>query len=138
MKLTSTIDKLGTAGLFITAVLSPCCFPIFAFAASALGLGSSELFGAWTMWIFQAMVVVSLVGFYLSYRRHYCAYPALIALPSALLIFYGIHLSSSDNWPYFLYAGMLGILVATGVNYYRHRLHESCGWCKAPHGKRFN
>ena len=40
MKITKNIDKLGTIGLFITAIFSPCCFPLFAFIASALGLGS--------------------------------------------------------------------------------------------------
>ena len=35
---------LGTIGLFITALFSPCCFPLFAFGASALGLGNFELF----------------------------------------------------------------------------------------------
>ncbi|MBK9224968.1 MAG: hypothetical protein IPO23_10810 [Flavobacterium sp.] len=56
MKLKNNIDKLGTIGMFFTALLSPCCFPLFAFVASALGLGSFELFGGWTMWIFQGMV----------------------------------------------------------------------------------
>lgn len=45
MKLINNVDKLGTLGLFFTALFSPCCFPLFAFAASALGLGSFELFG---------------------------------------------------------------------------------------------
>jgi hypothetical protein len=51
MKLINNVDKLGTLGLFFTALFSPCCFPLFAFAASALGLGSFELFGGWTMWL---------------------------------------------------------------------------------------
>lgn len=51
MRLSNNIDKFGTAGLFLTAIFSPCCFPLFAFTASALGLGSFELFGGWTMWI---------------------------------------------------------------------------------------
>jgi hypothetical protein len=55
MKLSNSIDKFGIAGLFLTAFLSPCCFPLFAVLASAIGLGSFELFGGWTMWIFQAI-----------------------------------------------------------------------------------
>jgi len=123
MKVKSNIDKIGVGGILLTALLSPCCFPLFAFIGSAIGLGSFEVFGGWTMWLFQGMVIVSLIGFYISYRKHHCLYPILIALPSAGLIVYGYHVNSSDHWIYLLYAGMLGLLIATVVNYYRNNLH---------------
>jgi hypothetical protein len=132
MKLKSNIDKVGTTGLFITALFSPCCFPLFAFGASALGLGSFELFGGLTMWIFLAMVIVSVVGFYISYQNHKCWYPLLIAIPSSLLIFYGFFAISNMT---FIYIGMFGILMATGVNYYRNKLHGSCSTCTIYNGK---
>ena len=113
MKITKNIDKLGTVGLFITAIFSPCCFPLFGFVVTALGLGSFELFGGWTMWVFQAMVIVAIFGLYISYRKHKCLYPLLTAIPSGLLIFYGYHLNDSDYWTYFLYTGMFGLLAAT-------------------------
>ena len=91
MKIKNNIDKLGTGGLFFTALFSPCCFPLFAFVASALGLGSFELFGGWTMWIFQAMVLISIVGLIISYRKHRSVSPLLIAAPSVLLIYYGYY-----------------------------------------------
>ena len=91
MKIANNIDKFGTIGMFFTAIFSPCCFPLFAFAASALGLGSFELFGGWTMWIFQGMVLVSVIGFFLSYHRHKSLYPLLIAIPSTLVIFYSYY-----------------------------------------------
>lgn len=123
MKLTANIDKMGAAGLFLTAMFSPCCFPLFAFGATAIGLGSFELFGGWTMWIFQAMVLVSVVGLFVSYRKHRCMYPLLVAVPSGLLIFYGYHFNNSDYWIYFLYAGMFGLLAATIWNYKRNKMH---------------
>ncbi|TAJ60616.1 MAG: MerC domain-containing protein [Chitinophagaceae bacterium] len=119
------IDKFGTAGLFLTAIFSPCCFPLFAFAASALGLGSAELFGGWTMWVFQAMVLVSILGLYISYRKHGCLYPLLVAVPSGLIISYAYHFNDNDNWIYFLYAGMFGMLAATIWNFQRNRLHNT-------------
>jgi MerC mercury resistance protein len=129
MKLTTNIDKFGTIGLFLTAIFSPCCFPLFAFGASALGLGSFELFGGWTMWVFQAMVLISLAGLFISYRKHRCMYPLLIAVPSAALIFYGYHFNESEHWQFFLYAGMFGLLAATGVNFYQNKLHNACTSC---------
>ena len=124
MKLSNSIDKFGTTGLFLTAILSPCCFPLFAFMASALGLGSFELFGGWSMWVFQIMVLVSIAGLYISYRKHHCTYPLLVAIPSGLLIFYAYYLNDTDHWIYFLYAGMFGLLLATGINFHRNSLHQ--------------
>lgn len=135
MSLTNNIDKLGTAGLIVTAVFSPCCFPLFAFIATALGLGSFELFGGWSMWVFQGMVIVSLAGFAISYFRHRCWYPLLVAVPGAISIFYGYHIDESDYWLYYLYAGMAGLMVATGVNYYRNKLHGSCDTCTTMNGR---
>lgn len=135
MKISKNIDKLGTAGIFITALLSPCCFPLFAFAASALGLGSFELFGGWTMWIFQAMALISIVGLYFSYRKHHCLYPLLVATISGLLIVYGYHFHTSKYWTYFLYAGMLGLLTATLWNYRRNKIHGTCKTCTVYNGK---
>jgi MerC mercury resistance protein len=135
MKLAIDIEKLGIVGVFVTAILSPCCFPLFAFAFSALGLGSFELFGGWTMWVFQAMVVVSLVGFGFSYQTFRNRYPLLIALPSAALIFYGYHIDESDYWQYFLYVGMLGLLGATIVNYYSQKSLNNCSTCATYNGQ---
>lgn len=135
MKITYNTDKIGTIGLFITAIFSPCCFPLFAFVASALGLGSFELFGGWTMWVFQAMVIVAIFGLYISYRKHKCLYPLLTAIPSGLLIFYGYHLNDSDYWTYFLYTGMFGLLAATIWNYSRNKIHGKCDTCVIYEGK---
>ena len=135
MKIANNIDKFGTIGMFFTAIFSPCCFPLFAFAASALGLGSFELFGGWTMWIFQGMVLVSVIGFFLSYHRHKSLYPLLIAIPSTLVIFYSYYFCNNNYQVYFLYAGMFGLLIATIVNYYRNKLHNGCDTCTIYNGK---
>lgn len=132
MKLLNNIDKLGTIGIFFTALFSPCCFPLFAFGASALGLGSFELFGGWTMWIFLVMVLISLTGLIISYRKHRFIYPLLLAIPSTLLIFYSYFYGNNI---YFIYLGMFGLLVATGINYYRNRSNGSCDTCISYNGK---
>lgn len=129
MKLSDNIDKLGTAGLFLTALFSPCCFPLFAFAASALGLGSFELFGGLTMWIFLAMVLVSVAGLYLSYRRHRCLYPLMVAISGGLFILCAFYFNGSDYQAYFLYNGMFGLLVATIWNHRRSKMHGTCDTC---------
>jgi hypothetical protein len=117
MKLTGNIDKLGTAGLFLTALFSPCCFPLFAFAASALGFGSFELFGGWTMWVFQLMAVISVGGLIVSFRKHKNLFPSIVATISALLIIYSYNFYDGGNWIYLMYGGMFGLLAATVHNY---------------------
>ena len=133
--LKSNIDKLGTIGLFITALFSPCCFPLFAFGASALGLGNFELFGGWTKWVFQTMVLISIGGLYISYRKHFCSYPLLIAIPSGIIIFFAYYFIKIENSTYLIYIGMFGLLIATIVNFYQNRLHGNCKTCTTYEGK---
>ena len=124
MEAINNIDKFATLGLFITAIFSPCCFPVFAFVASSFGLGSFELFGGWTMWIFQAMVVISLVGFFINYLKHRTIYPLLIAIPCAGFIFSAYYIIESKNWTLYMYAGMFGLLVSTILNYFKNKSHS--------------
>ncbi len=118
------LERIGTIGLFITALASPCCFPLFGFLLTALGIGSFELFGGWSMYIFQFLTVVSLAGLYFSYRKHRCTWPLLAAIPSAALIFYSYYFVDADYWINYLYIGMFGMLCAAGLDYYRMRLHK--------------
>lgn len=135
MKLASNIDKFGTVGLFLTAIFSPCCFPLFAFGASALGLGSFELFGGWTMWIFQAMAVISTIGLFISYRKHKNIAPTIIAVVSGGLIIYAYNFYDNDSWKTLLYSGMFGLLLATVFNYYINKKSNNCKTCTTYNGK---
>jgi predicted ferric reductase len=97
-----------------------------------LGLGSFELFGGWAMYVFIGMVLISIAGFVISYRKHQCLYPLLIAIPSAISIFYGFFSLNISPW---IYIGMFGMLAATIVNYYRNRLHGNCDTCTEYNGE---
>jgi hypothetical protein len=115
------LDRIGTVGVFITALTSPCCFPLLGFILTAFGLGSFELLGGWTMWAFQGLVLVSVVGSILSYSRNKYLAPLLITVASAILIFYSYHFIDAYYWSWVLYTGMFGLLLAAGVNYYKMR-----------------
>lgn len=134
MKLTSNLDKIGTIGLFIAALATPCCFPLFAFLLSAFGLGSAEFFGGWTEYIFEAFVLISLAGFLFAYRQHKNIFPFLIGFVSGGLIFYAYNFNFNSN---IIYAGMFGLLIATGLNYYINRKNKiACATCKVIDGKK--
>ncbi len=84
------------------------------------------------MWVFLVMVLLSLSGLIISYRKHHFLYPLLFAVPSTLLILYSYFY---DNNLYFMYLGMFGLLIATGINYYKNRLTGDCSTCIVYNGK---
>lgn len=120
MKNTSYIEKVGIFGIILTAITSPCCFPLFGIALSALGFGSFELFGGITMYVFLAFVVLSVVGAIFSCAYNKKVLPLIIALISALMIFYNyIYDTESYNT---MYIGMVGLMITSIMNYYETKL----------------
>lgn len=117
------IDRIGTLGLYYGHA-SPCCFPFFGVLLASFGLGSFELFGGWTMWVFQGMVLLSIVGTYISYRQHRQPLPLIIAGLSGLLIFYSYHFIDEDYWTYLIYAGMFGLMASAVLNYLANRTYK--------------
>jgi hypothetical protein len=120
------IEKFATTGLFITAIFSPCCFPLYGFIFPALGLGSVELFGGCTWYIFQGLIGLSLFGYYCSYTKHNYILPLLMALTSSALILGSYYISFSLP---IIYSGMFGLLIATIINHFSKRKAKSCPNC---------
>lgn len=127
------LDRIGTIGLFLAAMMTPCCFPLFAFVLSAFGLGSAELFGGWTEYVFEGLILISLIGFFVSYRKHKNIFPFLIGLISGGLIVYAYNFNFENE---IIYAGMFGLLVATTWNYFINRRSKiACATCAVIDGK---
>jgi hypothetical protein len=124
MKKAISIDKVGTAGLIFTAVFSPCCFPLFAFIATSFGLGRFELFGSYSILIFNVMVIITLIGLAISFAKHRCLYPLLVAVPGALVIFFNTVIAGNYS-DYLPYIGMVIILFAVILNYFKNKSHIS-------------
>ncbi|MBI3510740.1 MAG: MerC domain-containing protein [Bacteroidetes bacterium] len=133
MKLASNLDKIGTIGLFLAALATPCCFPLFAFVFSAFGLGSTELFGGWTEYIFEGLVLISLIGFFISFRQHKNIFPFIIGLISGSIIFYSYNFSFNNV---LIYSGMFGLLFATVLNFFINWKNKTaCATCALVDGK---
>lgn len=107
----------------------PCCFPLYGFVLSTLGLGSVELFGGYTWYIFQALVILALFGQFWSYRKHKIIFPLIIAAISSILIFSSYYFYFSQP---VIYCGMFGLLIATIVNHFAKKQAKSCPNCKEP------
>lgn len=127
------LDRIGTIGLFLTALATPCCFPLFGFLLSAFGLGSAELFGGWTEYVFQALVLISLIGTFFSYRQHKNIFPLIIGIVGGGLIVYAYNFNFDTI---LIYAGMFVLLISTGLNYFVNRKQKiNCSTCTVIDGK---
>ena len=130
--LTKNLDKWGVVGLFLTAIATPCCFPLFGFLLSAFGLGSAEVVGGWTEYVFQALALISVIRIFLSYRQHNNVFPVIIGLVGAGLIVYAYNFHF-DN--ILIYAGMFMLLISTGLNYFINRKRRiACSTCTLIYG----
>jgi hypothetical protein len=117
---TSIIERIGVIGIVLTAITSPCCFPLFGIVLSALGFGSFELFGSVTMYIFLAFVVLSMIGSLFSFLFHKKTLPLLIGIISGLLIFYNYFFDEESNNT--MYIGMVGLMISSLMNYYESKI----------------
>jgi hypothetical protein len=118
LKLT-IVEKVGSLGVLGTAAACPVCWPLFAAAGSALGLGALAPFEPTLMNIvFPAFVIVTLIGGLLGYVNHRRISPLAVNVVSVGLILYGFY----GGWHVkLMYAGIFGVLIATGLGYFANR-----------------
>ena len=112
MKL-SFIDKIGSIGSLVTAMACPACFPMLAVVGSALGLGVLHPFEGKILLVFQLLVVVALLGSFISYFNHCKILPLLIGVISPGLIFFALYIRFHSI---IIYSGLLGLAVASVMN----------------------
>ena len=120
MQKSSVIEKIGLAGIAVTAITSPCCFPLFGVILSVTGLGSFELFGGSTMYFFIGFSVLAMIGGIFSYFFHRQISPLALSIISVLLIFYNYF--SPNEGTEFTNVGMIGLMIAGVMNYYETKL----------------
>lgn len=120
IKNSTIIEKIGVIGIFLTALTSPCCFPLFGIALSTLGASSFELFGGVTLYVFLGFVVLSLIGSVFSYLYHKKWLPLFVGALSSVMIFYNYFFDSESNDT--MYLGMIGLMIASLMNYYETKI----------------
>jgi cytochrome bd-type quinol oxidase subunit 2 len=72
----------------------------------------------------QAMIVVSLVGSLRAYKQHRKILPPLLAIASASAVIYGINKQLD---PYFMFPGMVGMLVVSLWNSFESKRSADIG-----------
>jgi MerC mercury resistance protein len=113
-RLSSSLDRIGSAGAIVAAIAAPCCFPLFAAVGAAAGLSVFERYEGAVLLIFQGFALLTLAGLALSFRRNRNFGPLIIGAVSCAALAIHFYLSFSLA---LLYSGLLGLIAATVWNY---------------------
>ena len=111
LKANLTLDKMGALGAVLAAAAAPCCFPLLAVVGSALGLSVLHPFTGYMAYVMQGLVLLSLAGNFLAWRRHRKWMPLAISGVGVALIFIGYYSNLARE---LVYVG-LGVLVIAAV-----------------------
>lgn len=116
------VDKIGSIGTLLTAMACPVCWPLFATAGSALGLGILQPYeGILMVYVFPAFIITALVGAVLSYRHHRKPGPLITGIVSGALALYGFYV----DWQVVLmYIGIFGLLVSSIMSFAANRMRS--------------
>lgn len=113
------LDKLGGVGVVVTAMACPACWPLFAAAGSALGLGILAPWeGIMMNYVFPPLVVLSMAGSYFSFRFHRKWLPLACGVLSGLLILFGFY---AGWYLTLMYIGIFGLLASAVLSYFANR-----------------
>lgn len=121
------LDKFGAAGVLLTALACPACWPLFASAGSALGLGILLPYEPLLMtFAFPGFMGVTLLGSVLSFRFHKKIAPLVLGVTAPILALYGFYF----GWILWLmYTGIFGSMIAAVLSYLatrRERVNCQC------------
>ena len=118
MKLTF-VEKVGSLGVLGTAAACPVCWPLFATAGSAMGLGILAPYEPVIMnVVFPGFVLIALVGGVFGFLNHRKLLPLILNIASVSLILYGFY----GGWHLVLmYIGIFGVLISSVLGYLANR-----------------
>jgi MerC mercury resistance protein len=120
-RVVSCLNRIGSLGVLLAAIAAPCCFPLFAVVGTAVGLGALGRYERTILYLFQAFVVVSLLGLAFAFFQHRNPVLLLLGAASAGALAYTFYRSFSLTA---LYSGLFGLLAASAWNYFSSRRHR--------------
>lgn len=119
--------SLGSAGSIASALAgaAPCCLPMLATVASAIGISSLLPATQFNVYLVQAFGILAAVGAAGSNRSHRKPGPLAVATVSAisLLVVYNFSLIA-----WLLYSALAGLILAA---FWNHHELRRCKQCKA-------
>jgi hypothetical protein len=85
-RLLTFLDGIGSVGALLAAIAAPCCFPLFAGAMAAVGLGALGKFEGFALYALQGFALLSLFGFALDVRQHRRPWPFVLGVTSVVAL----------------------------------------------------
>jgi hypothetical protein len=96
------------------AAAAPCCLPLFAAFASAVGLTALGLNEEFVLYAVQGFAVVAVVGLVFAASRHRQFGPLILGAIATLALFFSFH---ARFYALVVYLGLAGLCVASIWNY---------------------
>ena len=116
-RLTRTVallDGLGTVGALVMAFAAPCCLPLFAMIAGAVGITALGLNEKFVLFALQGFALIALIGLASAAWRLRQFGPLILGGLAALVLFYSFHARFSAL---LVYLGLGGLSVASVWNF---------------------
>ena len=110
---TNILDKVGSVGAVVAGAAVPCCFPFLSLFGSILGLSFFAEYESVIMYLLQGLVLVALIGSFIAYRGHRKILPLILSIFSTTAVLYGMNTGLDI---YFIYSGMIGLLIVAVWN----------------------
>lgn len=108
------LGSIGSLLALLMAGAAPCCLPIFAAFAGAVGLTALGLNESFVLYAVQGFALVALLGLVFSASRHGQFGPLIIGAIASLALFFSFHARFSAP---LVYLGLGGLCVASVWNY---------------------
>jgi hypothetical protein len=118
------LDRVGSIGALVAAVMAPCCLPIFAAFAAAVGITALGLNEGVVFYVLQAFALLSIAGLALAASRHKQFGPLILGAIGLLALFFSFHARFSAP---LIYLGLGGLCAASVWNYFLSRKLRSNG-----------
>src|SRR5437867_6103867 len=126
-RLTHTVallDGLGSVGALLMAFAAPCCLPLFAMIAGAVGITALGLNEKFVLFALQVFTFLALVGLASAAWRVRQFGPLILGGIGAFVLFFSFHARFSEL---LVYLGLGGLCVASVLNYLLSRRRRDYG-----------
>lgn len=108
------LDRAGSIGALVAAVMAPCCLPIFAVFAGAVGITALGLNEGTVFYVLQAFALLSVAGLALAASRHRQFGPLILGAIATLALLLSFH---AKFYALVVYFGLAGLCAASVWNY---------------------
>ena len=113
-RIVGLLDSVGSVGALLMALAAPCCLPLFAMIAGAIGISALGLNENVVLVAVQAFAVIAVIGLTFGAWRHRQFGPLILGGLGVFALFFSFHAMFSALLVYF---GLGGLCVASAWNY---------------------